>query len=108
MSTQPKPIGVRALRLARELDAGSGYGADPRLIADSAAELRLLHTEIQRCQSVCDTTAEGWRTDAEEWKAERDALLGALKELTGGANKRFSGGEWDRARSAIKAMEEKT
>ena len=108
MSTQPKLIRFRALRLARELDESAGYGAAAQIIAAAAVELRLLHAETQRCRIVCDATAEGWRTDAEEWKAEREALLGALKELTGGANKRFSGGKWDRARAAINAMEEKT
>lgn len=45
--------------------------------------------------------------DAESWKAQRDSLLEALKGLVGGSNKRFSGGKWDRARAAIKALEEK-
>jgi hypothetical protein len=69
MSTQP-----RALRLADELDAVPETGADPQLIADSAAELRLLHAELQRCKQVCAATSECWRADAESWKAERDAL----------------------------------
>jgi hypothetical protein len=37
---------------------------------------------------------------------QRDALLEALKELTGHANERFTGGVWDRARAAIAAVEE--
>jgi hypothetical protein len=63
--------------------------------------------ELQRCKQVCAATSECWRADAESWKAERDSLLEALKGLVGGSNKRFSGGKWDRARAAIKAMEEK-
>ena len=39
-------------------------------------------------------------------EAQRDALLEALKELTGHTNERFTGGVWDRARAAIKAVEE--
>lgn len=75
MSTQPKPIGVRALRLADEFerpywDDGTPHGQ----LVKAATELRRLHAEIQRCRNICDATAEGWRTDAEEWKAERAAL----------------------------------
>ena len=83
MSTQPKLIRFRALRLARQLEACGWDGAAPQLIADAAVELRLLHAETQRCRNVCDATAEGWRTDAEEWKAERAALLAdaARKEV---------------------------
>ena len=68
-----------ALRLAEILEGGSR-----QFNAEAAAELRRLH-------------------------AQRDALLEALKELTGHTNKRFTGGVWDRARAAIKAVEgEKT
>jgi hypothetical protein len=73
----------------------------------AAAELRRLHAENQRCRNVCDATSEGWRADAEEWKAQRDALLESLTELVG-KNERFTGGVWDRARAAIKAVEENT
>ena len=79
MTTQPT-----ALRLADDLDRGWAYKTE---CAETAAELRRL--------SVVE--------------AQRDALLEVLKELTGHANERFSGGVWDRARAAIKAVEgEKT
>ena len=65
-----------ALRLA---DALAVYLPKPQDMLDAATELRRLHAENQRCRSVCDATSEGWRADAEEWKAQRDALLEALK-----------------------------
>ena len=42
----------------------------------------------------------------EKTRAQRDALLTVLKELTGHINERFSGGVWDRARAAVRAVEE--
>lgn len=108
MSTQPKPIGVSSLRLADELDAVPETGADPQLIVDSAAELRILHAGLQRCKQVCDATAEGWRADAEKWKAERDSLMEVLKQIAGAAQRVDNlMSDKDIARAAIKAMEEK-
>ena len=49
----------------------------------AAAELRRLHAELERCKQVCAATSEGWRSDTDVWKAQRDALaaeLAALKE----------------------------
>lgn len=95
-----------ALRLADELDGEFVQGRISNHTGRKAAtELRRLHAENQRCRNVCDATSEGWRADAEEWKAQRDALLEVLTELVG-HNKRFSGGVWDRARAVIKAVEE--
>ena len=48
---------------------------------DAANELRRLHEENERIRSVCAATSEGWRADAEEWKAQRDELLEALRGI---------------------------
>jgi hypothetical protein len=48
----------------------------------SAAELRRLHLveqTLEQCKAVCNATSEGWRADAEQWQAQRDELLEALK-----------------------------
>jgi hypothetical protein len=83
-TTQPE-----ALRLADELDAA-------QLIVETAKELRRLHAELQRCKQVCDATAEGWRTDAEEWKAERDALLADAARYRWLALKAYKESAYDR------------
>lgn len=60
----------------------------------------LEHDPLKWCD---EAAAELRRLAAVE--AQRDALLEALKELTGHINERFSGGVWDRARAAIKQAE---
>lgn len=69
--TQPE-----ALFLADILE-DAGKPAD--IAEKAAAELRRLHLELERCKQVCAATSEGWRADAEKWKAQRDALLEATK-----------------------------
>ena len=57
-------------------------GGKPADIAEKcAAELRRLHAELERCKQVCAATSEGWRSDTDVWKAQRDALLEALKQI---------------------------
>ncbi len=74
------------------------------------AELSRLQEENQRLRLIVPQVLEDLNDklceDNERLTAQRDALLAALKELTGHANERFSGGVWDRARAAIKAVEE--
>ena len=95
MTTQTK-----ALKLADEL-----MQPPCKLSAFNAAlELRRLYAELERCKQVCDATAESWRADAEEWKAQRDALLEALRELL--ADAEFLGWDTAKARAAIKVVED--
>ena len=70
----------------------------------AAAELRRLHAENEAYGVHLSERMK----DLAKVAAQRDALLEALKELTGHANERFTGGVWDRARAAIKAAEENT
>ena len=72
MKTQPE-----ALRLADELDAIPETGADPDLIQEAAAELRRLHAENER---LCAQHAN-LLLDTRCAKAQRDALLAALKAM---------------------------
>ena len=79
----------------------------------AAAELRRLHAELERCKQVCAATSESWRTDAEKWKAQRDALLKALQEAFNAFAFDDEGPVWAdstiaKARAAIKAAEENT
>ena len=96
--TQPE-----ALRLADDLIYVSKYSDSEHwnTLAETAAELRRLHAELERCKQVCAATAEGWRV-------ERAALLEALKEIVDAAD----GTGWDqldasfgKARAAIKKAE---
>lgn len=67
-----------ALYLADLLE-DAGKPAD--IAEKAAAELRRLHAELERCKQVCAATSEGWRSDTDVWKAQRDALLEALRLL---------------------------
>ena len=100
--TQPN-----ALYLADVLEDG-GKPAD--IAEQAAAELRrlyLVEQALDRCRVVCDATSEGWRADAERWRAQRDALLDALRPFAAiNASIGFTYKDVDRARSAIKAAEE--
>lgn len=100
MTTQPE-----ALRLADYCD-GLADEIDHSHFTDdlrsSAAELRRLHEAHDWQYKMA---GERLRR-IEKLEAQRDALLTVLKELTGHINERFSGGVWDRARAAIKAVEE--
>lgn len=83
---------TEALRHANKLDAhefDEPHGA--------AAELRRLEEENGRLRIIAEMSTL--------LLDQRYALLAALKELTGHANERFSGGVWDRARAAIKQAE---
>jgi len=73
----------------------------------AAAELRRLHAELERCKQVCAATSESWRTDAEEWKSQRDALLDALKKIAAD-HAYFSGDTLSYARAVIAKAEEKS
>ena len=92
MTTQPT-----ALRPAGAL---SVYLPKPQDMIDAAAELRRLYEENGRLRIVAEMSTL--------LLDQRSALLEALKELTGHANERFTGGVWDRARAAIKAVEGET
>jgi hypothetical protein len=70
----------------------------------AAAELRRLQAENEAFGIHLSERMK----DLAKVEAQRDALLEALKELTGHANERFSGGVWDRARAVIKSVEEGT
>ena len=101
-----------ALYLADVLE-DAGKPAD--IAEKAAAELRRLHAELERCKQVCAATSESWRTDAEKWKAQRDALLEALQDLCDeqeGPPLVRRHRQWqaaiDKARAAIKAAEENT
>ena len=109
--TQPE-----ALRLADLLEQIDGQYWQ---VQDSAAaELRrlyLVEQALDRCRVVCDATSEGWRADAERWRAQRDALLEALQDLCDeqeGPPLVRRHRQWqaaiDKARAAIKAAEENT
>jgi hypothetical protein len=99
-----------ALRLAEYLDMP--HIAQHR----SAAELRRLSAENAAWEQKSKTwlaspeaadRLEGYRNLAQRLsivEQHRDELLGALTELVGHTNKRFTGGVWDRARAAIRAM----
>ena len=103
MSKQPE-----ALRLAEYHECATDLHS-----IQTAAELRRQHEEIERLKTVpmkyrrMEFNAQ-LQTENDSLRAQRDALLELLKELTGHANERFSGGVWDRARAAIKQAEEKT
>lgn len=109
---------IEALRLAYWLERD---GANCQQHINAAAELRRLHQqelaniEWQEKTAWVQKTAKPdelgmHRADVMSrrlgrLKNQRDALLEALKELTGHINERFSGGVWDRARAAIKQAE---
>lgn len=104
--TQPE-----ALRLADKLNLMLGWDT----CAEAATELRRLHAELERCKQVCAATSESWRTDAEKWKAQRDALLEAVKLIVDFVDAPTEGKRPDvfvmrisKARAAIKAVEENT
>ena len=86
-----------ALRLADELEMWT-------LGEPAADELRRLHAE---CNDLAHQLNESNERNG-RLIAQRDALLTVLKELTGHINERFSGGVWDRARAAVRAVEENT
>ena len=107
--TQPE-----ALRLADLLEQIDGQYWQ---VQDSAAaELRrlyLVEQALDRCRVVCDATSEGWRADAERWRAQRDALLKALQEAFNAFAFDDEGPVWAdstiaKARAAIKQAEENT
>ena len=108
--TQPN-----ALFLADILEDG-GKPAD--IAEQAAAELRrlyLVEQALDRCRVVCDATSEGWRADAERWRAQRDALLEALKSMLHMVERHAPVGlaptqdsPVAKARAAIKAAEENT
>ena len=70
-----------ALFLADELEIPLGTVIQSEVCRRAAKELRRLHAELERCKQVCAATSESWRTDAEKWKAQRDALLEALEDF---------------------------
>ena len=70
-----------ALFLADELEIPLGTVIQSEVRRRAAKELRRLHAELERCKQVCAATSESWRTDAEKWKGQRDALLEALKTI---------------------------
>jgi hypothetical protein len=94
-----------ALRLADALDQEDCM-MSAKDICEAAAELRRLHDlaieqqgkiyALEMARSIAQKTA----------KLKRDQLLETLTELVGHTNKRFTGGVWDRARAAIKKVEE--
>ena len=100
-----------ALRMADRLEGR--WALHPEM-QEAAAELRRLKAENDRLHQINQShemklSVRGYEIQIADLKAQRDALLEALKELTGHINERFSGGVWDRARAAIKAVEgEKT
>ena len=81
----------------------------PADIAEKAsAELRRLHLELERCKQVCAATSESWRTDAEVWKVQRDALLKALKTVEWHGQGSCWVVDADKIAAAIKQAEENT
>ena len=121
MSTQPE-----ALRLADALEVVSVFGPlNAMRLEDAAAELRRLHAENERFAAlVCDYAAEEapdairkiavdrdrWHTKAQRAEAQRDALLGLLKEarkIAPASSSRNLAKDWDqRTTAAIRAAEE--
>lgn len=100
--TQPE-----ALRLADLLEPCCLTIGDAQQ-AVAAAELRRLHAELERCKQVCAATSESWRTDAEKWKGQRDALLEALKTVEWHGQGSCWVVDADKIAAAIKAAEENT
>lgn len=94
-----------ALFLADILE-DAGKPAD--IAEKAAAELRRLHSELERCKQVCAATSENWRTDAEKWKVQRDALLEALKTVEWHGQGSCWVVDADKIAAAIKAAEENT
>ena len=91
MADQPE-----ALRLADRLDLWGDQGD----LLEAAAELRRLHAENERIGPLAERVLE--------LKAQRDALLEALKEAMGGYTE-FSAGDREllrKCRAVIKAVEE--
>ena len=73
--TQPE-----ALRLADELIYVSKYSDSEHwnTLAETAAELRRLYAELERCKQVCDATAESWRESDEKHREAQAAIYRAL------------------------------
>ena len=107
--TQPEALRLAdALRDSVETD---GEWSQEQVVA-AAAELRRLSAVEAELLAMRRVFSEAGCTFDVNYirrlvraEAQRDALLEALKELTGHTNKRFTGGVWDRARAAIKAVE---
>ena len=97
-----------ALFLADELEIPLGTVIGSEVHRRAAAELRRLHAELERCKQVCAVTSESWRTDAEKWKVQRDALLEALTLIASDACADMPAMTQNIARAAIAKAEENT